>query len=143
VTPATVPGTAAGALMPDRPLSPHLSVYKFKYTFLSSFTNRAAGCALSAALLVLMYWLMALANGAEAYDRAMGVLSHPVFKLIFAGFIFCFVYHFVAGVRHLVWDTGRGLEKRQSQTSAWLVGVVSLVLTLALIGWGLHRMGSL
>jgi succinate dehydrogenase / fumarate reductase, cytochrome b subunit len=129
--------------MPDRPLSPHLSVYKFKYTFMSSFTNRATGCALTAALLVLAYWLMALANGAEAYDRAVMVLSHPVFKLIFAGFAFCFAYHLVAGIRHLVWDTGRGLEKRQSQTSAWFVGAVSVVLTLVLIWWGLHRMGAL
>jgi succinate dehydrogenase / fumarate reductase, cytochrome b subunit len=129
--------------MPDRPLSPHLSVYKFKYTLVSSITNRFTGLALTAALLVLAYWLMALANGPEAFDRAGVVLSHPVFKLIFAGFAFCFVYHFVAGIRHLVWDTGRGMEKRQSQTSAWFVGVVSVLLTLGLIAWGLHRMGSL
>lgn len=129
--------------MPDRPLSPHLSVYKFKYTLVSSITNRLTGLVISAALLVLAYWLMALSSGPEAYDKAVVVLSHPVFKLIFAGVAFCFVYHFVAGVRHLVWDTGRGMEKRQSQTSAWLVGVVSVLLTLGLIAWGLHRMGSL
>lgn len=129
--------------MPDRPLSPHLSVYKFKYTLLSSITNRATGGALAVGLLVLAYWLMALANGPEAYDRAVVVLSHPIFKLIFAGLAFCFAYHFVAGIRHLVWDTGRGMEKRQSQSSAWLVGIVALVLTLVLIAWGLHRMGSL
>ena len=129
--------------MPDRPLSPHLSVYKFKYTLVSSITNRLTGLVLSVALLVLAYWLMALSSGPEAYDKAVVVLSHPVFKLIFAGVAFCFVYHFVAGVRHLVWDTGRGMEKRQSQRSAWLVGVVSVLLTLGLIAWGLHRMGSL
>ncbi len=74
--------------MPDRPLSPHLGVYKFKYTLLSSITNRITGCALSAGLLVLAYWLTALASGAEAYDKALMVLSHPFFKLIFAGFAF-------------------------------------------------------
>jgi succinate dehydrogenase / fumarate reductase cytochrome b subunit len=129
--------------MPDRPLSPHLSVYKFKYTLVSSIMNRITGGALAVALFVLAYWLMALANGAASYDRAVVVLSHPVFKLIFAGFAFCFAYHLVAGMRHLVWDTGRGMEKRQSQTSAWLVGVVSVVLTLVLIAWGLRRMGAL
>jgi succinate dehydrogenase / fumarate reductase cytochrome b subunit len=129
--------------MSDRPLSPHLSVYKFKYTLVSSIMNRATGLALAATLLVLAYWLMALASGPEAYDRAVVVLSHPVFKLIFAGFAFSFAYHLVAGLRHLVWDTGRGMERRQSQTSAWLVGAVSVLLTLGLIVWGLYRMGSL
>lgn len=128
--------------MPDRPLSPHLSVYKFKYTLVSSITNRLTGGALSVASLVLAYWLISLANGAEAYDKAVVVLSHPVFKLIFVGFAFCFAYHFVAGIRHLVWDTGRGMEKRQSQSSAWLVGVLAILLTLALVAWGWHRMGS-
>jgi succinate dehydrogenase / fumarate reductase cytochrome b subunit len=118
-------------------------VYKLRYTLVSSIVNRGTGLVLAAALLVLAYWLMALSSGPEAYDRAVVVLSHPVFKLIFAGVAFCFVYHFVAGVRHLVWDTGRGMEKRQSQTSAWFVGGVSVLLTLGLIAWALHRMGSL
>ena len=128
--------------MSNRPLSPHLSVYRFKYTLLSSITNRITGCALTAGLLVLVYWLMALASGPEAYDHAVVVLSHPIFKLIFAGLIFTFAYHLVAGIRHLVWDTGRGLEKRQSQTSAWMVGIVSVLLTVALIGWAWARMGA-
>jgi len=128
--------------MPDRPLSPHLSVYKFKYTLVSSITNRITGGALTVALLVLAYWLVALASGPGAYDRAVVVLSHPLFKLIFAGFAFCFAYHLVAGVRHLIWDTGRGMERRQSQSSAWLVGVLSVLLTLGLIAWALLRKGS-
>lgn len=128
--------------MPDRPLSPHLGVYKFKYTLVSSIVNRGTGLALAAGLLILAYWLMALADGAESYDRAVVVLSHPVFKLIFAGILFCFTYHFVAGIRHLVWDTGRGLERRQSQRSAWLVGILSVVITLLLIVWALSRMGT-
>jgi succinate dehydrogenase / fumarate reductase, cytochrome b subunit len=129
--------------MPDRPLSPHLGVYKFKYTLLSSITNRITGGALTAGLLVLAYWLMALASGAEAYDRALMVLAHPFFKLIFVGLAFSVAYHFVAGIRHLIWDTGRGLEKRQSQQSAWLVGVLSVLLTLGLIAWAARRMGAL
>ena len=127
--------------MPDRPLSPHVWVYKFKYTLLSSIVNRITGLALTAGLLVLVYWLMALASGAEAYAKAVVVLSHPLFKLIFAGLTFTFAFHLVAGIRHLVWDTGRGLEKRQSQRSAWLVGVVSVLLTAGLIAWAYSRMG--
>lgn len=120
--------------MPDRPLSPHAGVYKFKYTIVSSFLNRLTGIAFSLGLIPLAYWLMGLANGPKAYDEAAVVLSSPLFKLIYVGLAFSFCYHLVAGIRHLVWDTGRGLEKRQSQTSAWAVGAISVVLTLLLVG---------
>jgi len=129
--------------MPDRPLSPHLSVYKFKYTLLSSILNRITGLALTAGLLVLGYWLVALSQGAEAYAKAEVVLSHPFFKLIFAGLAFAFAYHLLAGIRHLVWDTGRGLERRQSQQSAWAVGVISVLLTAVLVYWACTRAGVL
>lgn len=120
--------------MPDRPLSPHAGVYKFKYTIVSSFLNRLTGIAFSLGLIPLAYWLMGLANGPKAYNEAAVVLSSPLFKLIYVGLAFSFCYHLVAGIRHLVWDTGRGLEKRQSQTSAWAVGAISVLLTLLLVG---------
>lgn len=119
--------------MPDRPLSPHLSVYRFKYTLLSSILNRATGLVLTAGLLVLAYWLMALYQGPESYARAVGVLSSGIFKLLYAGLLFSFAYHLVGGIRHLIWDTGRGLERSQSQKSAWAVGIISVLLTLALL----------
>ena len=119
--------------MPDRPLSPHAGVYKFKYTIVSSFLNRLTGIAFTFGLIPLVYWLMALASGPQAYTEAAVVLSSPVFKLIYIGLLFSFSYHLVAGIRHLVWDTGRGLEKRQSQQSAWLVIIVAVVLTVALV----------
>ena len=119
--------------MPVRPLSPHAGVYKFKYTIVSSFLNRLTGIAFTFGLIPLVYWLMALASGREAYTEAAVVLSSPVFKLIYLGLLFSFSYHLVAGIRHLVWDTGRGLEKRQSQQSAWAVIIVAVVLTAALV----------
>ena len=119
--------------MPDRPLSPHAGVYKFKYTIVSSFLNRLTGIALSFGLIPLVIWLMALANGPKAYDEAVVMLANPFFKLIYVGLAFSFCYHLVAGIRHLVWDTGRGLEKRQSQSSAWLVIGVAVALTVLLI----------
>jgi succinate dehydrogenase / fumarate reductase cytochrome b subunit len=119
--------------MPDRPLSPHAGVYKFKYTIVSSFLNRLTGVAFSFGLIPLAYWLMALANGPEAYKQAAVVLSSPLFKLIYIGLAFSFSYHLVAGIRHLIWDTGRGLERRQAQQSAWLVVAVSLVLTAVMV----------
>ena len=119
--------------MPVRPLSPHAGVYKFKYTIVSSFLNRLTGIAFTFGLIPLVYWLMALATGPQAYTEAAVVLSSPVFKLIYIGLLFSFSYHLVAGIRHLVWDTGRGLEKRQSQQSAWIVIIVAIVLTVALV----------
>jgi succinate dehydrogenase / fumarate reductase cytochrome b subunit len=118
--------------MPSRPLSPHLSVYKFKYTLTTSILNRFTGVGLSLALLGLVYWLVAVAGGAAAQQRAQHLLGWPPFKLLMAGFVFAFCYHLLAGIRHLVWDTGRGLERSQAQKSAWLIVILSLLLTLAL-----------
>jgi succinate dehydrogenase / fumarate reductase, cytochrome b subunit len=122
--------------MPQRPLSPHLTVYRmFRYTLFTSFANRLTGLALSLGLLVLVYWLMAVASGTISYERAIAILSLPVFKLLYAALLFTFSYHLVAGIRHLIWDTGHSLERHQSQRSAWIVGTVSVLLTLAFIYW--------
>jgi succinate dehydrogenase / fumarate reductase cytochrome b subunit len=122
--------------MTQRPLSPHLSVYRmFRYTLFTSFANRITGLVLSIGLLVLVYWLMAVAGGAAAYERAFGILSMPIFKLFYAALLLAFSYHLIAGLRHLVWDTGRGLEREQSKRSAWIVGVVSVLLMIVLIYW--------
>jgi succinate dehydrogenase / fumarate reductase cytochrome b subunit len=120
--------------MQPRPLSPHLSVYKFKYTLATSILNRVAGLALSLGLPLLVYWLLAVAAGAQAQARAVRVLSLPLMRPVYAALILAFSYHLTAGIRHLVWDTGRGLERAQSQRSAWVVVVVSIALTL-LVGY--------
>jgi len=126
--------------MPSRPLSPHLSVYKFKYTLTTSILNRLTGIALSAGLVLLAYWLMAVAGGADAQARAQVFLALPALKLVYAALLFAFSYHLCAGVRHLVWDTGHGLERAQSQRSAWLVVVAAVLLTL-LLGYLLLHAG--
>jgi succinate dehydrogenase / fumarate reductase cytochrome b subunit len=107
----------------------------FRYTLFTSFANRLTGLALSLGLLVLVYWLMAVASGTISYERAIAILSLPVFKLLYAALLFTFSYHLVAGIRHLIWDTGHSLERHQSQRSAWIVGTVSVLLTLAFIYW--------
>jgi succinate dehydrogenase / fumarate reductase cytochrome b subunit len=77
---------------------------------------------------------MALASGPEAYAAAMRCLSSPLAKLLLVGFTFSFVYHFCNGIRHLVWDTGRGLERAQARRSGALV-IVAAVLLTALVVW--------
>lgn len=119
--------------MPTRPLSPHLSVYQMsRYTLATSIFNRLTGLALSAGLLLLVYWLMAVASGAAAHARAARLLALPLMKLIYLALILAFSYHLVAGIRHLVWDSGHALERTQSRRSAWLVVVLSLVLTFGI-----------
>jgi len=120
--------------MNSRPLSPHLGVYKFLYTMALSILHRITGVAATFGFLAFTWWLMALASGPERYARAMHLLSTPIAKLLLVGFTFSFVYHFCNGIRHLVWDTGRGLERVQARRSGRAVIVAALVLT-ALVVW--------
>ncbi len=115
----------------------------FRYTLFTSFLNRITGGVLSVGLPVLVYWLMAVAGGPRAYARASAILSLGIFKLLYLGMLLAFSYHLVAGVRHLIWDTGHGLEREQAKRSAWIVAGVSLVLLVTLVYWafcpGAHR----
>jgi succinate dehydrogenase / fumarate reductase cytochrome b subunit len=120
--------------MTSRPLSPHLGVYKFLYTMSLSILHRITGVAATFGFLALAWWLMALASGPGSYARAMQLLSTPLAKLLLVGFTFSFVYHFCNGIRHLVWDTGRGLERAQARRSGALV-IVAAVLITALVVW--------
>lgn len=127
--------------MPTRPLSPHLEVYKLTYTMVTSGLHRISGLGLSVGLLLLVYWLMAVAGGARSYTRALGVLSSPLAKVVYAGLVIAFCYHLTAGIRHLIWDTGRGLERAQSRASARAVIAVSIALVLV-IGYCLWVAGA-
>lgn len=128
--------------MTERPLSPHLSVYRMsRYTLLTSILNRATGLALSAGLILLVYWLVAIASGPAAYHAARVVLSLPVLKAVYAILLAAFSYHLFAGIRHLIWDTGHGIEREQAKRSSWLLAIVSFVLFVGLAWWALHAGG--
>jgi succinate dehydrogenase / fumarate reductase cytochrome b subunit len=114
--------------MRERPLSPHLSVYRFMYTMALSIAHRITGVILSIGLLLLAWWLMAAAGDAAGYQTVMSVLGSPLVKLLLAGWLLAFVYHLVNGIRHLTWDAGLGMEKHQARRSATLAIVVTLVL---------------
>jgi succinate dehydrogenase / fumarate reductase cytochrome b subunit len=127
--------------MNQRPLSPHLGVYKFMYTMSLSILHRITGCAAAVGFLLFVWWLMALASGPDAYASAMHSLSSPFAKLLLVGFTFSFVYHFCNGIRHLVWDTGRGLERAQARRSGAVVIVSALLLTAVVIWFACRAMG--
>lgn len=124
-----------------RPLSPHLQVYRPMYTMALSILHRATGIVLSAALVIYAWWLIALATGPETYDRVATLLGSPLGLLVPAGLALAYWYHFCAGIRHLVWDTGRMMEKPDARRSAVYVVVAALVLT-ALTVWAMLRLRS-
>jgi succinate dehydrogenase / fumarate reductase, cytochrome b subunit len=118
-------------LKAKRPLSPHLGYYRWQYTMTLSILHRATGLALSVGSLLFVYWLVALAAGADAYAAAQVFFAHPATKLGLVGFSFAFFYHLCNGVRHLVWDTGRGLERRSAQASGWSAFLLAAAATVA------------
>jgi succinate dehydrogenase / fumarate reductase cytochrome b subunit len=116
----------------SRPLSPFLH-YRWQYTNTLSILHRATGIILAGGFLLLVYWLTAIAGGPVAYARASRVLSHPPFKVLLAFGLIALAYHFCNGIRHLLWDAGFGLERREARRSAWGV-VIATVLIVALVG---------
>ena len=114
---------------PDRPLSPHLSVYRWPVTMLTSILHRATGLANAAGLVIFAAWLVALAGSAGDYARLAGWLGSLPGQLILFGLALSFFYHLLNGVRHLFWDAGYGFEKAQANASAWFVLVLSILLT--------------
>jgi succinate dehydrogenase / fumarate reductase, cytochrome b subunit len=126
----------SGAPARGRPLSPYMTIYKMsRYSLLSSISNRATGIVLSLGQLLLVYWLIAAASGERAYTRAAAVLANPALKVAYVVLLAAFAYHLIAGVRHLVWDTGHGLSKDQSRRSAGWVLALSVLLAAGLIAW--------
>ena len=120
----------------SRPLSPFLH-YRWQYTNTLSILHRVTGIALAGGYLLLMCWLMAVAQGEVAYGRFVDRLAHPLFKVLLVLGLASFAQHFSNGLRHLFWDAGLGLERREARRSAWMV-VVGVILIIALVGSVLH-----
>ena len=105
----------------QRPLSPHLQVYRPQLTSVLSILHRGTGLALSAGAIALIAWLVAVASGPEAYEQALSVFGAGWFKLFIVAWVFCGFYHLGNGIRHLAWDAGWGFELRQTYASGWAV----------------------
>ncbi len=114
----------------NRPLSPHLDVYKLPLTGLISITHRITGVGLSVGTLLLACWLMAAATGAESYATINGFLGSWVGMLLMFLWSFAFFFHLCNGIRHLIWDTGRGLDLADVEKSAKFVLIATAVLTV-------------
>ena len=113
-----------------RPLSPHLTIYRWPITMALSILHRMTGIALALGLIVLTLWFMHIAAGPEQYQYFRATMGTTFGKLLLIGWTFAFFLHLANGIRHLVWDTGRGLEKRQANASAWFAIVFALTATV-------------
>ena len=113
--------------MAERPLSPHVTVYKWGYTMTLSILHRVSGIALFGALIGMIVWLMAVARGPLSYAEAMSTLASTPFKCLIAIALLALCYHFCNGLRHLAWDIGLGFERAQARRSAVIVLIVTLL----------------
>ncbi|WP_028969756.1 succinate dehydrogenase, cytochrome b556 subunit [Sphingomonas sp. URHD0057] len=121
------------AKAPPRPLSPHLTVWRWGPHMLISILHRVTGVGLSiAGLAVLTWWLMALAGGTEAYATFAKAAVHPLGIIVLVGLTWAFFQHLFSGIRHLVMDTGAGFELDTNKRFAILTLVGSVLLTALL-----------
>lgn len=117
----------------DRPLSPHLQIYRPQWTSMSSIMTRLTGNALIVAGLMIVWWFIALATGPEAFARADGFMRSWFGDIVLFLSLWAAWYHLLFGVRHLIWDTGRMLDVDRSERYAMAASAVSVVLTILVV----------
>jgi succinate dehydrogenase / fumarate reductase, cytochrome b subunit len=127
----------------ERPLSPHLGIYRPTITMVMSIVHRITGSALYVGTLLLAAWLLAAAMGQQVYGTVNALFGHPLGKLVLLGYTWALAHHMLGGIRHLIWDTGRALQPRAADALGWLTIVGSLALTAALWAIGISLRGGL
>ena len=126
----------------ERPLSPHLQVYRPQLTSTLSILHRLTGVALAVGTLLLVYWLVAAASGPQAFASAQGLIGSFLGRLALFGWSIALFYHLCNGIRHLFWDAGIGFELATVYRSGWAVLAGAGVLTLVAWILGYALMGG-
>ena len=119
--------------MAGNPLSPHLQIYRPQLTSITSILTRITGVALAVGTLMLLYWLVAAAQGSDAYAGAQRCLGSLPMQLLLVGWTFAFYYHLCNGVRHLLWDTGWGFDLATAYKTGY--AVIGGSVTLTVLTW--------
>lgn len=124
-------------LRSQRPLSPHLQIYRLTLTMLMSILHRITGAALYFGTALVGWWLIAAASGPNGYGTVQWFMGTVVGQLVLFGYTWILIHHMLGGVRHLIWDTGRGLgpNEREWLARATLVGSIGLTLLLWTVGY--------
>jgi succinate dehydrogenase / fumarate reductase cytochrome b subunit len=126
----------------SRPLSPHLQIYRPQITSVLSISHRATGLVLSVGTLLLVWWLVALARGPEAFASAQSFVGSWFGRLLLLGWTFSLFFHLANGIRHLCWDAGYGFEIKTATVSGWVVVAASAALTVIVWVVGLAAMAG-
>ena len=121
-----------------RPLSPHLQIYRPMLTMMMSIMHRITGAALYLGTLLLIWWFVAGARSDQAFDVAQMFFGHWFGKIILFGFSWALIHHFLGGLRHLLWDTGRGFDRKTIEwvARANLAGGIVLTIALWIVAYG-------
>ena len=114
----------------NRPLSPHLQIYRPQMTSVLSITHRATGIVLAAGAVLFFCWLMAASMGPETFVMIYGLLGSWFGQFLLWGITFSLFYHLGNGVRHLAWDMGWGFGLDKVQMSGWLTVIFSVLMTV-------------
>jgi succinate dehydrogenase cytochrome b subunit len=124
----------------ERPLSPHLQIYAPKINMVMSIVHRITGGALYFGTLLLAWWLLAAATGPEAFSVANSFFGTIVGKLILFGYTWALMHHALGGVRHFIWDTGRGFELTTVKLLSWatLLGSIALTVLVWIVAYKLR-----
>ena len=127
----------------ERPLSPHLQVYKPQLTSILSIMHRMSGIALAVGTCLLVWWLVVIALGGESYWTIQSVMGSWYGLLTLCGWSFALFYHLCNGIRHLFWDMGKGLELPNAYRSGWFVIAAAISLTLGTWFYAYKSVGAL
>ena len=122
----------------QRPLSPHLQIYRPMLTMMMSIAHRLTGTALYFGVVLLVWWLTAAAHSDAYFDLVQGFFGHWFGRLILFGFTWALIHHALGGIRHLIWDTGRGFDVTvvEWMARANLAGSVTLTVLLWIVAYG-------
>ncbi len=121
----------------NRPLSPHLQIYRWPITMTMSIAHRVTGVGLYFGTVLLVWWLVAAAAGPRAFDFANAVLGSWIGLIVLFGYTWALIHHMLGGIRHFIWDFGVGLDKPARDNIAWATIVGSVVLTVVVWAIGL------
>jgi succinate dehydrogenase / fumarate reductase cytochrome b subunit len=120
-----------------RPLSPHLSIYKRGIHMVMSIFHRITGAALYFGTLLLAWWLVAAASGPAYFNFVNGIAASWLGRLVLLGYTWALLHHMLGGIRHLIWDTGRGFDLESVRKISWATLIGSLALTVLIWGFAL------
>ncbi len=119
----------------DRPLSPHLQVYRLPLSAILSILHRATGVFLSLGTLLLVWWLTSVAQGEAEFNNAQLILGSFFGQLVLLGWTFALFFHLSNGIRHLFWDAGHGFEKETVAKTS--LAVIAAAITLTMLVWAI------